>query len=134
MGTVLSGVEVFGRPWQLHSLIAGTMLVIVGAQVVGLGVCARAYARYFLRERTPRFDALAERLRLEHGLVGGALLVLAGVVMGAWVVSDWIGSGFGRLGHQSASVVAATLVILGVQTVFTSFLLSILGLRRIDRD
>ena len=39
----LSGIEILGREWQLHSMIAGSLLAIVGTQVLGLGLCAHAY-------------------------------------------------------------------------------------------
>ena len=43
---------------------------------------------------------------------------------------DWIPSGFGALAEENLAVLAATLVIVGIQIFFSSFLLSILGLRR----
>ena len=47
----LSRLELFGREWQLHSMIAGSLLAIVGTQVLGLGLCAHAYGSYFMGER-----------------------------------------------------------------------------------
>ena len=47
----LSGIELFGREWQLHSMIAGSLLAVVGTQVLGLGLCAHAYGSYFMGER-----------------------------------------------------------------------------------
>ena len=43
---------------------------------------------------------------------------------------DWVDRGFGSLAEQRLAVLAATLITVGVQVFFTSFLLSILGLRR----
>src|SRR3954462_9325610 len=37
---VLFEIDLFGRSWQLHAMIAGSLLAIVGTQVVGLGLCA----------------------------------------------------------------------------------------------
>ena len=45
------------------------------------------------------------------------------------IVLDWIGHGFGSLSQERTAIFAATLLVLGIQIVFTSFLLSILGLR-----
>ena len=44
----------------------------------------------------------------------------------------WIDRGFGELSEERLAVLAAALVIVGIQIFFTSFLLSILGLRRRD--
>jgi hypothetical protein len=42
----------------------------------------------------------------------------------------WVDRGFGALSDERALILAATLVIVGIQVFFSSFLLSILGLRR----
>ncbi|HEX8074781.1 MAG TPA: glycosyltransferase family 2 protein [Thermoleophilaceae bacterium] len=128
--TVLANVSVLGRVWDIHTLIAGALLVIVGVQVVALGLCAHAYGTYFMGERDPWFDRMRARFRLEHGLLVGGGVIAAGLVMGGVIVAKWIDRGFGGLSEQRLSVVAATLVIVGVQVFFSSFLLSILGLRR----
>jgi hypothetical protein len=48
---VIAHLGIFGREWDIHALIAGALLAIVGTQVVALGVCAHAYATYFMGER-----------------------------------------------------------------------------------
>jgi glycosyltransferase involved in cell wall biosynthesis len=128
--TVLAHVEVLRRQWDLHTLIGGSLLLVVGSQLVCLGLCAHAYATYFMAERDAWFDRARARLRLEHGLMLGAAVALAGIAGLAVIVLSWIGHGFGSLSQERVAIFAATLFVLGVQIVFTSFLLSILGLRR----
>jgi hypothetical protein len=53
--------------------------------------------------------------------------------MGAFIVVDWISNGFGTLAYEQLAVFAASLIVVGIQIFFSSFLLSILGLRRIPR-
>jgi len=127
---VLARVDVFGRQWDIHALIAGSLLTVVGTQVVALGLCAHAYGTYFMNERDPWFDRMRRRFRLEHGLLLGGGTALAGLAMGAVIVIEWIDRGFGSLSEQRLSILAFTLVIVGIQVFFSSFLLSILGLRR----
>ena len=50
--------------------------------------------------------------------------------MGAIILATWIAHGFGSLSDEQLAVIAATLMIVGIQIFFSSFLLSILGLRR----
>ena len=128
--TVLAQVNVFGRPWELHTMIAGSLLLVIGAQVLTLGLCARAYGTYILGEHDPWFDRMSGRLKLEHGLLAGALVMLVGLVVVGVIVVQWGQQGFGELSEERLAVLAATLVILGIQIFFASFLLSILGLRR----
>jgi glycosyltransferase involved in cell wall biosynthesis len=135
LGALLSLVSllqlnVLGREWELHSMVGAALLMIVGTQVVALGLCAHAYGTYFMGEKDPWFDRMRARLRLEHGLLLGGATLLVGVALGAIIVITWINRGFGELSEERLAVMAATLVIVGIQIFFTSFLLSILGLRR----
>jgi glycosyltransferase involved in cell wall biosynthesis len=124
------GLDLFGRSWGIHALIGGALLMVVGTQVLALGLCAHAYGTYFMGERDPWFDRMRGRYRLEHGLLLGGAFVLIGLVLGGVIVGTWISHGFGSLADEHLAVIAATLIIVGIQIFFSSFLLSILGLRR----
>ncbi|HMD57060.1 MAG TPA: glycosyltransferase family 2 protein [Solirubrobacteraceae bacterium] len=125
-----AGVDFFGRNWGLHALIGGALMMIVGTQVLALGLCAHAYGTYFMGDQDPWFDRMRARFRLEHGLLLGGAFVLVGLVMAIVIVATWISNGFGSLADERLAVVAASLMIVGIQIFFSSFLLSILGLRR----
>jgi len=128
--TVLLRIDIFGRAWDLHSMIGGALLMIVGTQVLALGLCAHAYGTYFMGERDPWFDRMRARYRLEHGLLLGGVVLLTGLVLAGVIVVQWIERGLGALSEERLAVLAATLIIVGIQVFFSSFLLSILGLRR----
>ena len=135
MGALIQAIVLFhlgflGRAWDIHALIGGSLLTIIGAQVAALGVCARAFGVYVLGEHDLTFDRLRERYRLEHGLLLGGTLMLVGGVLVIQMLITWMGHGFGVLAQDNLAVLAGTLLILGVQVFFTSFLVSILGLRR----
>jgi glycosyltransferase involved in cell wall biosynthesis len=130
MLTVLSRIELLGREWRIHTMVAGSLLSIAGTQVLSLGVCAHAFGTYFMDERSPWLDRARRRLRLEHGLLLGAALILAGLVLGGTVVVLWAQRGFASLSEERLAVLASTLVVVGLQVVFSAFLLSILGLPR----
>ncbi len=128
--TVLAHVSVLGRRWEVHTLIGGSLLLIVGAQVVTLGLCARAYGIYFMGERDPWFERMRRRWRLEHGLLLGGAIASVGLAIVGVIVLEWARRGFGSLSEERLAILAATLLVLGIQVIFASFLLSILGLRR----
>src|SRR6202163_638659 len=116
-----AGLDLFGRAWGLHALIGGALMMIVGTQVLALGLCAHAYGTYFMGDRDPWFDRMRARFRLEHGLLLGGLFALVGLVIGAIIVATWIAHGFGSLSDEHLAVVAATLIIVGMQIFFSSF-------------
>jgi hypothetical protein len=130
--TVLAHVAVLGRSWNLHALIAGELLTIIGTQVLALGLCAHAYGTYFMGDKDRWFDTMRARFRLEHGLLLGGGIAIAGFVTALIIVIHWIENGLGSLSDENLAIVASELVIVGLQVFFSSFLLSILGLRRRD--
>jgi glycosyltransferase involved in cell wall biosynthesis len=130
MLAVLADVNVFGRHWDVHAMIGGSLLTIVGTQILALGLCARAYGVYVLGENDTWFERMRPRIQLEHGLVAGALLIVGGLALGGTIIGRWAASGGGSLSQTPLALFAATLTIVGVQAFFSSFLLSILGLRR----
>jgi glycosyltransferase involved in cell wall biosynthesis len=123
-------VPIFGRGLYIHSLIVGCLLILLGVQAIGFGVCARAYGIYFISDQDRLFQALQARFRLEHGLLLAGVVGAAGVVLFGFVIVRWVAEGFGTLSEAQPAILAATLIAVGAQVFFTSFLLSILGLRR----
>jgi hypothetical protein len=126
-------VEVFGRRWEIHAMIVGSLVALVGSQVVQLGVFARTFAFLYLEEHDPLLEAGWRRVRLEHGLAAGALSFAAGLGIVLEVVATWAANGFGELHQLYLTVLALTLAGLGTQIVFGSFFLSILPLGRQTR-
>ncbi len=128
--TVLAKLTIFGRSFYIHAEIGATLLIIVGVEVIALGLIARTYAVYFMGARDALLERMHGRFKLEHGLLLGGALIIAGVVGGAIIVGKWLAEGAGTLGQGEVALLAATGLVAGVQIFFTSFLLSILGLRR----
>jgi glycosyltransferase involved in cell wall biosynthesis len=133
MLAVLADVSFFGRAWDLHAMIAASMMAIAGTQVMALGLVARAYSVHHLGDEDRLFERYDGKVRLEHGLLAGAAIFLAGFAIGVAVLVTWINRGFGALGEERLAVLSLTLIVVGMQVVFTSFLLSIVGLRRRGR-
>jgi hypothetical protein len=122
-------VDVFGRTWQIHTMLAFVAATILGAQIVQLGVFARTYAMTHFGEHDALLERLWHRIRLEHGLIAGALLFLAGAGVLIAIFVDWARGSFGSLGHEYATALGFTLLALGVQIVFGSFFIGVLTMR-----
>ncbi len=127
---VFAEVPLFGRDLYIHSLILGCLLVILGVQAISCGVCARAYNAYFIGGEDHFFDRARARLRLEHGLALALVVVVAGLALVGVLIGRWASHGFGTLREERLAVVALTTIAVGAQIFFTSFLLSVIGLRR----
>jgi glycosyltransferase involved in cell wall biosynthesis len=127
-------VTVFGFTWYIHAMIAGSTATLVGAQVLQLGLFARTYAVLYLGDSDPLLERHWRRLRLEHGLLAGAVLFIGGAAVLGWIFLDWWSSGFGVLAREHQALFGLTLVGLGLQVMFASFFLSVLRLRGRDPD
>ena len=125
-------VEVLGRTWQIHTLFLFMFAILLGMQVVQLGIFARAFAAAHLGETDRFIERAYGRLRLEHGLAGGGLLLLAGIVTLLAIFVSWAIGGFGELSHEYATAIGFTLVALGLQVILGSFFLSLLTMRTTD--
>jgi hypothetical protein len=122
-------VTLLGRTWQIHTLFACIAAVLLGSQIVQLGVFARAFAAAHLGERDPFLERVDRRLSLEHGLLLGGALLLAGLVTVATIFVLWALDGFGALSHEYTTAIGFTLMALGIQVILGSFFLSLLTMR-----
>ena len=127
MAILASGpVDVFGRTWQIHTMLGFVALTLIGAQVIQLGVFARTYARVGIGEHDPLLDRLGRKLRLEHGLLGGGLLIVLALLGLGAIGAEWAAEGFGDLGRAYETALLATLLGLGIQVVFGAFFLALI--------
>ena len=127
-------VDVFGRSWQIHTMLAFVAATLIGAQVIQLGVFARTYARVRIGEHDPLLERLGGRLRLEHGLLFGGLVVLLALAGLAAIAIEWASQGFGTLGRAYETALLATLLGLGIQIVFSAFFLALLTMPLASAD
>ncbi|MFI5397552.1 MAG: glycosyltransferase family 2 protein [Candidatus Binatia bacterium] len=120
-----------GLRFDLHYMVVGSLLTILGFQIVTTGLFAKAYshaARLYAPDRTLR--VLMHFFNLERGLIVGAVLFLAGFAIDASILVHWLESGMGELDAVRPAIQASTLMIVGAQTIFSSFFLSMLALSR----
>ncbi|MGO9062006.1 MAG: glycosyltransferase family 2 protein [Candidatus Binataceae bacterium] len=128
-------VSVAGLTFDYHYMIVGSLLTILGFQVLMTGLFAKAYchgARLYAADRI--LETLQRHFNLERGLAVGAILFAAGFALDAKILVQWLRSGMGQLNAIRPATQASTLMIIGAQTIFSSFFLSILWLIRPQDD
>jgi hypothetical protein len=123
-------VHVAGRVIDVHTMILGSLCMILGVSVLSTGLFAKVYSyhRSFDREdRLLRF--LARHFNLERGLLLGAALFVIGFVLDLELLWAWIRSGFGPMNAVRQAILGSTLLAVGAQIVFSSFFLSMLSVQ-----
>jgi glycosyltransferase involved in cell wall biosynthesis len=121
--------------FDIHYMVLGSLLTVLGFQIVTTGLFAKAYshtARLYTADRT--LAVMTRYFNLERGLVVGAVLFFAGFGIDLSILLHWLATGMGTLDAVRPAIQASTLMILGAQTVFSSFFLSMLALPRREGD
>ncbi|WP_435156746.1 glycosyltransferase family 2 protein [Haladaptatus sp. DFWS20] len=118
------GIAVGGVSVGLHSMIAGSLLAIGGFQIGSLGVFATVAGNPIKQSQQPVMGWLLKRLQLEHAATLGLLVFAGGATYATYLVIQWVSSGFVELPLLMDDIVAFTAIVLGIQTVFSSFFMS----------
>ncbi len=122
-----SGPRHLGRlGFDVHYMVLGSLLAVLGYQIIVMGIFAKLYSHPARLHAPDRVLGLLMRyFGLERGLLAGGAMFVAGFVIDGAILVEWLESGMGSLDAVRPALQASTLMILGVQTIFASFLLSI---------
>ena len=123
----LSGATVGGVTPGIHSIIAGSLLTIVGYQVASLGVFATVATDPIQRATDPFTNFVQRHVTLERGATVGVMLFALGGVYAGSLLYQWITTGPSSVSFTMSSLVAFTAIVLGLQTIFYAFFLSALS-------
>jgi glycosyltransferase involved in cell wall biosynthesis len=120
--------------FDVHTMLYAAVFVLLGFQSIAFAVFTKFFAiSESLLPPDPALNKLFEYVTLEVGLAIGALITVTGLVISVYAVGAWGSKHFGALdySHTMRLVIPAALFItLGAQTIFASFFMSVLGLRR----
>lgn len=125
---------VAGIGFDVHTLLYAFVAVLLGFQLLAFAVFTKVFAiSEGLLPPDPRLNRFFRYITLETGLILGGVLLVLGIGGSIFAVSGWATSSFGALdpSHMLRIVMPAVFALtLGTQIIFSSFFLSILGLRR----
>jgi hypothetical protein len=116
-----------------HFMILGSLLAVLGFNVLTIGMFARIYALVEgLEERDPLLSRLFRVFNLERGLIAGGAAFMAGLAINAAILAEWIRKDFSVGGEVRLrpAILGLTLMAIGGQAFFSSFFFSILGTER----
>jgi glycosyltransferase involved in cell wall biosynthesis len=141
-GSILFVIGLLGMIWlstgakvvsghfvDYHFMFIFSLLTIVGFQVLLTGFYAKAYAFTHRFAPDDRMIQLFYRyFSLEEWLIAGFLIFLVGFGIDAAIFYTWIQHHFKDLFAVREALLALTLMVVGLQLIFSSFLLSILNI------
>jgi hypothetical protein len=125
---------VAGITLDVHTLLYAAMAVVIGFQAIWFAAFTKIFAiSEGLLPEDKRLTRLFDFITLETGLVASGVMLLAGLGGSLYALSDWGARAFGPLSpaHTLRLVIpAVTALVLGAQLFFSSFFLSVMGLKR----
>ena len=124
-------VYILGHLWDIHPMVFAAVLSILSYQLLHLGIYAHTFAveQGFLKKDA--FITFFQRhFSLERGLLAGLILFFTGLIINVFIFLEWLHNRFGALYRIRESILAMTLLVIGLQTVFSSFFISLLSLKR----
>src|SRR5262249_20840875 len=121
-----------GVTFDIHSMLLGTLAILMGYQILWMWLFAKihGWTSGILPPRTFNLK-LFNYLNLERGLFVGLGTLITGIAINIWLFHAWYANSMGPLDVQVTFRYALwgfLLMVVGVQTVFGSFFLSMLGM------
>jgi hypothetical protein len=134
VATLASGSVTLGHvELSATTMLFAAMLLLLGSQLVSFGIIARLYGvSSNLWPTSKRVEAFRAHFSVERGALTGALLSLAGIGGILLLVGGWAATGFGAMNGialMRLSIPTMVATLLGLQTVFTSFLIGLVDTR-----
>lgn len=105
----------------INSLIAGSLLFIVGYQIMSFGVFTTVAGDPIQMPRDPITTWIVDHVNLEQGVIFGIVVSAIGFGFAGLLIYEWVASGFTRLPTLRKDILAFTTIVIGMQTVFSSF-------------
>jgi glycosyltransferase involved in cell wall biosynthesis len=122
-------VYIYGIGLDIHTMVLGSLLAILGFGIFSLGIFSRLYAYLEKFEEPDAFiNLIKSRFSLNEWLFWGLVLTLLGVIANLAVVYQWASNNF-ILDHNlqlRPALWGLTLIALGVQVIFSAFFVSLL--------
>jgi glycosyltransferase involved in cell wall biosynthesis len=137
-GLSFQDLKIGGVVLNVGTLVVACMTIIVGFQLVAFAFFTKVFAiAEGLLPDDPKLARVFKIFTLEKGLLFGLLILLGGIFLLAQSVWIWRQANYGLLPSTEENlrrlIPAATLVVLGIQTIFSSFFMSTLGLKTAGR-
>jgi hypothetical protein len=121
-------LKFINHTFDFHAMIFFSMLTLLGFQLINLGFFAKSYAlTEGFESKNIFFNYFYRYFNLEKGVMLGIAIILIGLVLWSMILKEWIF--LGPVPKERQELFAGTLLIIGIQIIFSSFLISLLGMK-----
>jgi glycosyltransferase involved in cell wall biosynthesis len=134
-GLLLLSTFYFGEPkilgiqFYIHPMFLFAIMTIVGYQLIIFSGFAKIYSITHLGDKDKIIEKLFKNITLEKAGSIGILFTTIGIIIYISIFLKWIDSNLGSLDETKNMIVALVLTVIGIQTFFSAFMFSILGIK-----
>ena len=133
-GLAMPGIQLWGVTFDAHTLLFASLAILCGYQSILFSIFTKTFGiTEGLMPENRYITRFFQVINLERGLIIAVGALLMGCALLLTAMNKWRVVNFGQLNYAQTMrlvVPGVTLIALGVQTVFSSFFVSILGMHR----
>jgi glycosyltransferase involved in cell wall biosynthesis len=128
IGFILIGLLAMGTvELHTHSIILGGFLLVGGTQALLTGALVNVYSViHGYGERGRITEKILEYHNLERLLLLGGVLIAVGTIIGAFIITEWIQSGYGSLSQIANAIISLSSISIGIQIIFFAIFVSMM--------
>jgi glycosyltransferase involved in cell wall biosynthesis len=130
----LPNLKIAGISFDAHTLLFGSLFILCGYQAILFAIFTKVFAvSEGLMPEDKKLNRFFEVINLERGLLISGLTLLLGIFLLLVAVYQWMKKDFGALDYSQTMrwvIPGATITALSVQTIFSSFFVSVLGMKK----
>lgn len=128
---LLDLIKYNGRPLGAVTGIVAAILSVVGFEVLSLGLHVKTYSWSRRFDRDNAFLRwFYSRFTLEVGLIIGLATALVGSIIMTMLIIEWFKSSMMPIPQPGWASFAATLIIIGIGTIFSSLFISAMSMKK----
>ncbi|MEY2702816.1 MAG: hypothetical protein RLY43_1454 [Bacteroidota bacterium] len=120
----LAGIQLIAHP-----IFVSSLLMITGYQLIIFTGFAKSYAMTHFDEKNKSLEKFFKVFSLESAVSIGLGIIILGFVIYVFILQKWLNSNFGELNEIKNAVIGLTMIVLGVQTVASAFMMSIISIK-----
>lgn len=120
----LAGIQLIAHP-----IFVSSLLMITGYQLIIFAGFAKIYALTHLGEENKKLEKAFRFISLDKASLLGILSIILGFIIYIFILKRWIETDFGAMNEIKNGIIGLTLIVLGVQTISSAFMLSIISIK-----
>jgi glycosyltransferase involved in cell wall biosynthesis len=129
----LGPITINETTFDIHTMLYASLFMNLGLETIFFAIFSKVFSvNSGIIPKDSRYNLIIRHFGLERGIVLGAVILAVGIIVSIFALIKWGEQSFGPLlpsNMMRITIPSLTLIIMGIQIIFASFLLTILNYR-----